>query len=90
MLAGLIQKETRAHTIEVELRRDTWFASMWFPLFFRFEPDDGEVVYLDRFNRIAPPKVSQFYEMPRARCFWNAGNLNCDRYDFVEHLPQAK
>lgn len=86
-LATLVRKYTGAHNVEVEIRRDTWFASLWFPLFFRFEPDNEPVVYSDVLNRVIPPKVWQYYRMPHVRCLWNAGGLTCDKYDRCEHIP---
>jgi len=86
-LAKFIQQQTKAHTVEIQIRRDTWFASPWFPLLFRFEPDDRPIVYANSMGRIIPPKVWQYYELPHVAGYWNAGAFSCDKYDRCEHIP---
>jgi hypothetical protein len=86
-LLGIMQKRTAAHTVEIQIRKDAWFASRWFPMFFRFEPDNQPVVYTDSGGRISPPKDWQYYRMPQVTCYWNAGAFSCQKYDRCEHVP---
>lgn len=86
-LTNTLVKQTRAHMLEVQIRKDTWFASMWFPRFFRFEPDDEPIVYRNDMNKVVPPNVEQYYRTPHVTCYWSAGARSCDKYGLVEHLP---
>lgn len=85
-LAELFQKKTGAHDLEVQVRMDTWFDSMWFPLFFRFEPDNQPVVHRNVFDRIVAPKVAQYYRMSHVICRWSSGGLSCEKYGRCEYV----
>jgi hypothetical protein len=86
-LAERVQKLSGAHTVEIQIRDDSWFASLSFPLIFRFEPDDQPHVHTDLADRVTPPGVAPFYRAPQATGYWNAGGFSCVRTGVIEQVP---
>jgi hypothetical protein len=87
-LADVFQKQVSADTLDIQIRTDSWFASLWFPLFFPFEPDNGPGVYDDLAYRVVPPKVDQYYRSPNVECYRIAARFSCDSYGLTEHVER--
>lgn len=89
-LAQNIRAVTQGREIEVQARRDVWFASLYFPLMFRFEPDDQPVTYTNLADRVVPPSVVQFYRTPETSCRWKIDAFSCQRFGLIESVPSER
>jgi len=86
-LAQNIRAITLGQDVEIQARRDVWFASLYFPLMFGFEPDNQSIRYTDLADRVVPPTVAQYYRTPQTDCRWNADAFSCKRFGVIERAP---
>lgn len=89
-LAKRFAKITSASDLNLEVRTDTWFASLHFPLVFRFEPDTNPGFYADALDRATPPKIDQYYRQYHMHCHLlrsRADDFQCDGFGRYDHLP---
>lgn len=85
-LARAFQSRLRAQSLKLHIRRDVWFPDAPF-LVFRFEPDNVPGSY-ERFGRIVPPTVTQFYDASRLACSLDADRFTCLGHGVYEQVPQ--
>ena len=72
----------QGHDLAVEVRQDSWFVSMSYPLYFPFAPDNGPGVYADLVGRVIAPSVARYYRQTRTECHLFAAGTppTCETY----------
>lgn len=90
-LARSFQRTLAVNSLSVTIRPDTWFASAYFPLAYRFESDTGSFAYSDGgSDRVVPPTVTEFYRRREVSCTLAMVEYECKSYGPLEEMRSPR
>ena len=81
-LGSQLQRLIKVHALAVEVRHDSWFVGMSYPLYFPFAPASGPGVYADLVGRVVAPSVARYYRQTHTECHLFAAGTKpaCETY----------